>query len=73
VLPTKTCTKRCVNKFEYYVSVHSQMSSVILVEEGGANGVVAGGDVRFIFKTSCTVDIQGTDNHQVKGVTIGNR
>jgi hypothetical protein len=37
----------------------------------GANGGVAGNDVRVLFKTNCTVDIRGIDNHQLTDVPIG--
>jgi hypothetical protein len=36
----------------------------------GANGGVAGEDVRGIFKTLRSVDIQGLDNHQVSNIPI---
>jgi hypothetical protein len=53
-----------------FVSAHSQTSTMSLVD-CGANGGVAGSDVRVIFKTSRTVDIKGIDNHQVTDVPIG--
>jgi hypothetical protein len=37
----------------------------------GANGGVAGTDVRVIFKTGRTVDIRGIDNHQCTNIDIG--
>ena len=37
----------------------------------GANGGIAGEDVRVVFKTSRSVDIQGIDNHQMRDVDIG--
>jgi hypothetical protein len=38
----------------------------------GANGGVAGEDVRVIFRTSRTVDIKGIDNHNDIGIgTVG--
>ncbi|CAJ1952057.1 unnamed protein product [Cylindrotheca closterium] len=36
----------------------------------GANGGIAGDDVRFIVKTNRSVDVQGIDNHKVTNVTI---
>ncbi len=63
-------SKRLVHKCEYCVSSHRHTSSMSLVDRG-ANGGVAGEDVRVIFKTSRTVDIKGIDNHQVIDVPIG--
>ena len=63
-------SKRLINKCEYSVSSHRHTSSMSLVDRG-ANGGVAGDDVRVIFKTSRTVDIKGIDNHQVIDVPIG--
>jgi hypothetical protein len=37
----------------------------------GANGSVAGKDVRVIFKTGRDVDIRGIDNHQCTNIDIG--
>ena len=37
----------------------------------GANGGLAGSDVRVLFKTNRTVDIRGIDNHQLTDVDIG--
>ena len=37
----------------------------------GANGGLAGDDVRVISKTNRRVDIRGIDNHQVTGIDIG--
>ena len=37
----------------------------------GANGGVAGNNVRVIFKTNRTVDIKGIDNHQCTNIDIG--
>ena len=37
----------------------------------GANGGLAGDDVRVIFKTNRCVDIRGIDNHQITGIDIG--
>ena len=41
-----------------------------LVDQG-ANGGVAGEDVRVIFKSDKAVDIQGIDNHQVNDIGVG--
>jgi hypothetical protein len=37
----------------------------------GANGGVAGNDVRVIFKTNCSVDIKGIVNHRCTNIDIG--
>jgi hypothetical protein len=37
----------------------------------GANGGVAGDDMRIIFCTNCTVDIKGIDNNHVKDIGNG--
>jgi hypothetical protein len=57
---------------EYKVSYHKEHHSISpsLVDRG-ANGGVAGNDVRVIFKTNCTVDIKGIDNHRCTNIDIG--
>ena len=57
---------------EYKVSYHKASSgqSLSLIDRG-ANGGVAGTDVRTIFKTGRTVDIRGIDNHQCTNIDIG--
>ena len=62
-------SKRSVNVV-YWVSAHKTISPDSLVDRG-ANGGVAGTDVRVIFKTNRTVDIRGIDNHQVTNIDIG--
>jgi hypothetical protein len=37
----------------------------------GTNGSVASNDARVIFKTNCSVDIQGIDNHRCTNIKIG--
>jgi hypothetical protein len=54
----------------YSVSAHKSSNPHSLVD-CGANGGVAGDDVRVIFCTECTVDISGIDNHQVTNIDIG--
>jgi Reverse transcriptase (RNA-dependent DNA polymerase) len=54
----------------YTVSSHQYATSLSLIDRG-ANGGVAGSDVRVIFKTHRTVDIRGIDNHQVTNIDIG--
>jgi hypothetical protein len=55
----------------YKVSYHkgSPGQSLSLIDRG-ANGGVAGTDVRTIFKTGRTVDIRGIDNHQCTNIDI---
>ena len=36
----------------------------------GANSGICGDDVRVISKTSCNVDVQGIDNHQIVNIPI---
>lgn len=54
----------------YSVSAHKRLSQQSLVDRG-ANGGVAGSDVRIIHKDQRCVDIQGIDNHQLNDVSIG--
>ena len=65
-------SKRSVNvtNVVYKVSSHQASTSSSLVDRG-ANGGVAGTDVRVIFKTHRAVDIRGIDNHQVTDIGIG--
>jgi Reverse transcriptase (RNA-dependent DNA polymerase) len=62
---------RFVNKVEYCVSKHQTTASMMSLVDRGANGGVAGDDVRVIFKTNRNVDIRGIDNHQVTNIPIG--
>jgi hypothetical protein len=59
-------------RLEYYVSKHEATiaHSMSLIDRG-ANGGVAGDDVRIIFRTNRTVDIKGIDNHHVNNIGIG--
>ena len=57
---------------EYHVSFHKASSnSALSLIDRGANGGVAGDDVRVIFRTNRTVDIKGIDNHHVNNIGIG--
>ena len=53
----------------YKVSKSTRESALSLVDRG-ANGGLAGSDVRVIERTQRTVDITGIDNHQVTGLPI---
>jgi hypothetical protein len=67
-------SKRSVHTacIEYKVSYHKEHHGISpsLVDRG-ANGGVAGNDVRVIFKTNRTVDIKGIDNHHCTNIDIG--
>jgi hypothetical protein len=66
-------SKHSVNlaQIDYKVSYHQASSgqSLSLIDRG-ANGGVAGTDVRVIFKTGQTVDIRGIDNHRCTNIDI---
>jgi hypothetical protein len=70
---SKSSTRR-VNSthIEYFVSKHEALlaHSMSLIDRG-ANGGVAGDDVRVIFRTNRPVDIKGIDNHHVNNIGIG--
>jgi hypothetical protein len=57
---------------QYHVSFHDSVTlkNLLLIDQG-ANGGVAGEDVRVIFRTNCTVDIKGIDKHHVNDMGIG--
>jgi hypothetical protein len=57
-------------KVSYTVSLNQQKATTYLLVDRGANGGVAGNDVCIIFKTNCTMDIHGIDNHQVMDINI---
>ena len=56
-----------------YTTSASRVSGVqnLSLVDRGANGGLAGDDVRVISKTNRRVDIRGIDNHQVTGIDIG--
>jgi len=51
------------------VSVHKSCKIGSLVDRG-ANGGIAGDDVRIIEKSDWTVDVRGIDNHQIVDIPI---
>jgi hypothetical protein len=57
---------------EYFVSKHEALlaHSMSLIDRG-ANGGVAGDDVRIIFRNNRTADIKGIENHHVNNIAIG--
>jgi len=54
----------------YNVSRHQNVRKGSLID-CGANGGIAGEDVRVINKTGRQVDIQGIDNHQIVDIPAG--
>jgi hypothetical protein len=55
---------------QYWASSHRQFRTGTLVDPG-ANGGIAGGDVRIINRTGQqVVDVQGIDNHQIVDIPI---
>ena len=63
---------RFANSLEYCVSSHkNSSSSKYSLVDRGANGGVAGDDVRVVFITHRSVDIKGIDNHHVNNIDIG--
>jgi hypothetical protein len=70
---SKSSTRR-VNSthLEYFVLKHEALlaHSMSLIDRG-ANGCVAGDNVRIIFRTNCTLDIKGIDNYHVNNIGIG--
>jgi hypothetical protein len=57
-----------VKKSEILSEHHSISSSLV---DRGVKGVVAGNDIRIIFKTNPTIDIKGIDNHCCTNIEIG--
>jgi hypothetical protein len=61
-----------LDQTQYHVFFHDSLTvkNLSLIDQG-ANGGVAGEDVRVIFRTSRTVDIKVIDNHHVNDIGIG--
>jgi len=57
------------HKIYYSVSAHKSRKIGSLVDRG-ANGGIAGEDVRIIEKSDRTVDVRGIDNHQITDIPI---
>ena len=55
----------------YRISAHHSKTSDGALIDRGANGGIAGNDVRVISTTGCTVNITGIDNHQLTQIKIG--
>lgn len=71
VLGTKGNRSTNVHRLHYKVSAHKASSFATLVDRG-ANGGIAGDDVRVIFKAEHPrrVDVSGIDNHQMTDLPI---
>ena len=52
-----------------YLFQHANHTNNQLVDRG-ANGGLAGSDMRVIYKTHCKINIQGIDNHEVTGLDV---
>ena len=65
-------SKRMINvtHIAYRVSAHKTSSLLSLVDRG-ANGGLAGNDVRVIHKTHRSVNVRGIDNHELTDMAIG--
>jgi len=62
-------TYRQVHLHTYSVSASKSSSTQSLVD-CGANGGIGGSDVHVIYKTHCSVDVQGINNHQMVDIPI---
>ena len=60
---------RQCNTHEYLVSTHRSSKSGSLVDRG-ANGGIAGSDVRIINRTNKSVNVRGIDDHQITDIPI---
>ena len=54
----------------YAVSTHKTSYSGYALVDRGANGGIAGANVKVIEKTHCHVNVEGIDNHQVTDIVI---
>ena len=61
--------KACATNIKYTVKQANLRKDFALVDRG-ANGGIAGEDVRIITKTTRSVDVQGLDSHQVNNIPI---
>jgi hypothetical protein len=69
---SKTSTRTVkMADISYTVSLNQQKATTYSLVDRGANGGVAGNDVRINFMTNRTVDLRGIDNHQVTDIDIG--
>ena len=63
-------TYREVNMVNYNVSAYCTTARKGALVDRGANGGIAGEDVRIIAKTGRQVDVQGIDNHQIVDIPV---
>ncbi len=68
--PLKPQIEGHMHQIIYHVSKHTSRPTYSLVDRG-ANGGIAGDDVRVMHKTARSVDVQGIDNHQINDKPIG--
>jgi hypothetical protein len=69
---SKTSTRSAnVTQIIYNISASRTTLCNLSLIDRGANGGIAGDDVRVVFKTDRCVDVRGIDNHQVNGIDIG--
>ena len=69
LLSKKNTRSGNVHELIYKVSAHDSKSDVSLVDRG-ANGGIAGSDVRVIEMLHRSVDVQGIDNHKMENIPI---
>ena len=60
---------RQIQVCQRYLFQHANHTNQQLVDRG-ANGGLAGSDMRVIHKTHCKINIQGIDNHEVTGLDV---
>ena len=60
---------RQIQVSQRYLFQHANHTNQQLVD-CGANGGLAGSDMRVIYKTQCKINIQGIDNHEVTGLDV---
>ena len=60
---------RQIQVCKHYIFQHANHTNNQLVDRG-ANGGLAGSDMRVIYKTHCKINISGIDNHEVNGLDV---
>ena len=60
---------RQIQVCKHYIFQHANHSNNQLVDRG-ANGGLAGSDMRVIYKTHRKINISGIDNHEVNGLDV---
>ena len=60
---------RQIQVCKHYIFQHANHTNNQLVDRG-ANGGLAGSDMRVIYKTHCKINISGIDNHDVTGLDV---